>query len=128
MKTDVLICLFAHGNLAGALKSVTENLGMHTKDFFCFSNQKKSIEKIEEEILLLIENKTPKNILIFVDLAGGSCWLSANRLKRENNNIDIIGGVNVPMLVSFFINSQRMDWSSLLEKVIADGKKGITGQ
>ena len=128
MKTDFLICLFTHGNLACALKSVSEKLGVLTTNFYCFSNQEKSIEKIEEEIYLLIENTTPKNILIFIDLVGGSCWVSANRLKRENNNIDIIGGVNVPMLVSFFTNSQRMDWNSLLEKVISDGKKGILGR
>ena len=125
MKTDFLTCLFTHGNLAGALKSVTENLGISAGNLYSFSNQERAVQKIEADIRALIKDKSPEKILIFVDLAGGSCWLSAARLKNETNNIDIIGGVNVPMLVSYFMNSQRMDWQPLLEKVIADGKKGI---
>jgi len=125
MKSAPLTVLFTHGNLAGALKSVTKNLGVAAENFYSFSNQEKSIKDIETEILELIKDKSPENIMIFVDLTGGSCWISAARLKKENDQIEIMGGVNIPMLVSYFMNVQRMDWQFLLEKVSADAKKGI---
>ena len=125
MKDAYLVCIITHGDLACALKAAAEKLAIPTTELFCFSNQEKTLEKIEAEITALVQRRRPQKILILVDLVGGSCWFSANRLKRNYSDIALIGGVNIPMLVSFFTNARRLDWPGLLEKITTDAKKGI---
>lgn len=83
------------------------------------------LEEIEEAITRQIETEKPEKVAIFVDLVGGSCWISANRIKHGNKDIAVIGGVNVPMLVSYFINYERLQWQDLLNKITEDARKGI---
>jgi mannose/fructose-specific phosphotransferase system component IIA len=49
----------------------------------------------------------------------------ANRIKRNSKDIAVIGGVNLPMLVSYHINYNRLHWNDLLDKVVLDSNKGI---
>ena len=103
-----LSCIITHGLLAASLKAVAEKLVSLPSEVFCYSNQESVLEEIEESIHTLIAEKKPDKVLLFVDLMGGSCWVSANRIKRMDENIIIISGVNVPMLVSYFINYKRL--------------------
>ena len=47
------------------------------------------------------------------------------RVKKNNSDAVIITGINIPVLVSFVNNYERMPWNELLDKIISDGKKGI---
>jgi len=125
MNEQTLSCLITHGNLACSLKEVSEKLIKPAADIHCFSNQEIALEEIESHIKGLIREMQPQRIIVFVDLVGGSCWFSANRLKHEFPQLVIVGGVNVPMLVSFHMNLQRLSWETLMEKIVADAKKGV---
>ncbi len=120
-----LSCIITHGSLACSLKEVSENLGVPSKELMCFSNQETDLESIEASIQKLITQNKPQNIILFVDLMGGSCWVSANRIKHNQANVTIISGVNVPMLVSFFVNVKRLPWSELMAKIELDAKRGV---
>ena len=63
--------------------------------------------------------------MLFVDLVGGSCWRAALNIKKDRENIAVIAGINIPGLVSFSSNLDRMDWQELLEKVEQDAIKAI---
>ncbi|KGM93748.1 PTS sugar transporter subunit IIA [Clostridium botulinum] len=45
---------------------------------------------------------TEDGVLFMVDLFGGSPFNAASRLMIENNNMDIIAGVNLPMLLEVY--------------------------
>ena len=60
-----------------------------------------------------------------MDLIGGSCWSLANMIAREHPEIKIIGGVNLPMVISLIINHKKFEIDRLTEKIIEDSKKGI---
>ena len=123
--SNYLACVITHGALAGSLKAVVEKLVAQAPELHCFSNQESDIEAIGSAIQDLVENRKPDKIIIFVDLMGGSCWLSANRLKHFDENITIAAGVNLPMLVSYCVNYERLKWPELLIKIEADAQKGI---
>lgn len=125
MNDGTLGCLITHGTLACSLKQVTEKLIKPAADIHCFSNQEVALEEIEERIKALVRETKPQRLIVFVDLVGGSCWLSANRLKQEFPDMVVLGGVNVPMLVSFHMNLSRLGWEELIEKIIIDAKKGV---
>ena len=122
---NYLSCIITHGSLASSLKAVAGKLVSIPTELFCYSNQESSLDVIEESIHTLIAEKKPDKILLFVDLMGGSCWISANRIKRQDENITVISGVSVPMLISYFINYERLQWNELIEKIKADALKGV---
>ena len=128
MKSGYLTCLITHGDLAVSLKGAISKLVALPAPLYCFSNQENTLETIEQDIQTLIKENSPEKVVLFVDLIGGSCWLSANRIKRGNQDIAVLGGINLPMLLSFFLNYQRLDWEDFLEKIIDDAKKGILRQ
>jgi mannose/fructose-specific phosphotransferase system component IIA len=125
MNDDISCFLITHGDLGRCLIRISEKLVSQKTTISFYSNQEKTLEEIEKEILTKIEKNNTKHNLFFIDLAGGSCWMLANRLKRNNPNMAVIGGVNIPMLVSFQMNCSKMDWNDLLNKLVEDGKKGI---
>lgn len=122
---NYLSCVITHGSLACSLKEVTENLGVHSTGLMCFSNQEMDLEEIEISIQKLISQNKPQKTVLFVDLMGGSCWLSANKIKYNQENVTIISGVNIPMLVSFYTNINRLPWDELIEKILFDARRGM---
>ncbi len=125
MSREYLILLVTHGDLAFSLKGAMSKLTALSVPLYCFSNQEKSLQTIENEIEEIIRETGAKRVILFVDLLGGSCWMSARRIKRAHTERAVLGGVNLPMLLSFFLNYEKLAWEDLLDKIIEDGKKGI---
>ena len=64
-------------------------------------------------------------ILILTDLYGSTPSNIAYTLKKQcGNNIHIISGVNLPMLVTI-VNYADLSLEKIVKKVVRDGKKGI---
>ena len=125
MSNSALSFIITHGNLAKTLSDVSNLLTTPIVESYTYSNSEKSLEELSDEISEIIDLKQPENLIFFVDLMGGSCWMLINRLKRKYPHAQLLSGVNIPMLVSFQINYNHLTWQDLLEKIIADGKKGI---
>lgn len=122
---NYLVCIISHGDLADELYKVAQNLIPLTIPFFVYSNKKVTLEEIVKDIEKRIKKINPSNIAIFIDLMGGSCWHAAMRLKKNQEKVSIITGANVPALISFATNFERMDWANLLEKIQTDAQKAI---
>lgn len=57
------------------------------------------VQKYEQK---LKELNTTDGVLFLVDLFGGSPFNSASRIVIKNENMDIVTGVNLPMLLEIF--------------------------
>jgi mannose/fructose-specific phosphotransferase system component IIA len=64
-------------------------------------------------------------IVIFTDLAAGSCGIASRRVDREGRTIRRITGVNLPMLLEFFHYRDTLSLDELLPRMEAKGKAGI---
>ena len=117
--------LITHGNLAFELNEVSQKFLPLNIPNFVYSNQKDSVEKIIEQATTRINEHSPDKIIIFVDLLGGSCWHAAMGLKKSYNQVSILTGVNIPALISFSTNYNRLEWEDLLKKIEEDSKKAI---
>ncbi len=117
--------ILAHEDFAKSLKSTAEKITGPQPNIFPYSNKIDSLQiifkKINEQVAILQSNR----IYIFVDLIGGSCWSLANMIAKEHPDIIVVGGVNLPMVISFIINHDKLDTALLCEKIIEDSKKGI---
>jgi len=117
--------IITHGDLSKSLDQVTNHLIVSSTKIYNFSNKKLTLEQIENEIAKERERLQPEKSVLFVDLVGGSCWILANRIKQNSPDIAVIGGVNMPMLISYHLNYNRLGWNELLDKIVSDANKGI---
>ncbi len=117
--------VITHGNLAREMIETTQKFVDAKKDMYVFSNQKEALDTITHEVVCLCQEHRKSTVFIFTDLVGGSCWQAAFRVKKEHHDVKILGGVNLPMLISFAMNRERLNGDELLHKVLEDGQKAI---
>jgi mannose/fructose-specific phosphotransferase system component IIA len=120
------ICLMiSHGDFAFELNAVAQKFIPLDIPVYLYSNKKDSIEKIVLDVEQKIKKHHPEQIIVFVDLVGGSCWHAAMAIKKNHNNVSLFGGMNLPAVVSLATNINRLAWPDLLTKVEGDAVKAI---
>ena len=120
----VKIILISHGNLAQTLLETAAQIGsFDTKEIDTFSvSGKGDLESLPSKLLKALgENGT----LILVDTLGGSACNSAVQNTQHLQNIKVICGVNLNMLLAAINNRDKMDLISLASKVLEDGRKSL---
>ena len=87
-----------------------------------------STEDLTGEITkALDELKACVGVLIFTDLMGGTPFNVAAQLGHDKENIRIVAGTNLPMLVEIVMSRKFMDdLDGLVESVLETGKEQVT--
>lgn len=112
------IILATHGNASGELLKTTEMLigtqeNVATIDFVAGENAETIMGKYQQKIEGELSHCD--HFLFLVDTWGGSPFNAANRVAEGLDNMDVIAGVNIPMLVETFM--ARDDEPTLVELV-----------
>lgn len=116
--------LVTHGMLGAELLRTTEDILGPVDGVGCVSNAGTSLETLSERVRgLLADPDEP--VLLFVDLLGGSCTHASQRIRDLHPNVVIISGVNLPMLLDFFHNRDRVPIGELTQRLIEKGRNGI---
>ena len=123
----VKIFIAAHGNLANSLINSVELIVGKQKNLYAISNEKSySLTHLQYKIKTLLSNVIDQDgVLILTDMMGGSPNNASLRML-DDFKVEIISGVNLPMLlsaISAIKNSQ--DISQLADKVFTEGQKSI---
>lgn len=105
---SIIIC--AHGNLAESLKKSAEMIfgkieNVYPISFVPGENQ----EDIKKKINEMIKGNQLKEILILTDLFCGSPYNASAALAYENKNMDVLAGVNLPILLEAITNQSQKD-------------------
>ena len=84
-------------------------------------------ELTEEIAKAMDELKDCEGIIIFTDLMGGSPFNVAASLGHGKENVRIVAGTNLPMLVEIVMSRKFMDdLDGLVESVLETGKEQVT--
>lgn len=120
----VKIILISHGNMAEALLETASQIGsFDVKEIDTFSvSGKGDLESLPSKLLEALGNN---GTLILVDTLGGSSCNSAVQSTQHLQNVKVICGVNLNMLLTAINNRDKMDLISLAKKVLEDGKKSL---
>lgn len=124
----IAIIIATHGVAAEQLLKTTEMLigkqeDVATIDFVPGENAETIMGKYQEKLATTLSHC--EQVLFLVDTWGGSPFNAANRVAEGKNNMDIVTGVNVPMLVETFM--ARDDGPSLQELVAVALETGRSG-
>lgn len=94
--------VLSHGLLAeGMVDAVRQITGIDGDTLIARSNRGLSPAALDAELRGLV-GEGPA--MIFTDLPSGSCSIAARRLHHEGLHINIVSGVNLPVLLDFVIH------------------------
>ncbi|WP_445491950.1 PTS sugar transporter subunit IIA [Niallia sp. 03133] len=66
-----------------------------------------------------------KGALFMVDLFGGSPYNAAALITADKEEMDVVAGVNLPMLIEGFDKRQRSDFQDLIQSVSQTAAEGV---
>ena len=122
------ILVLSHCELTKELIKTAEVIAGKQENLFHINQDIKnenlaSLQGKISEILKKIDNE--KGTLVLTDMLGGTPC-NASVLLTKNFNIEVLTGVNLPMLLSAVFTSKTAQTAKeLADKVLADGKKSI---
>ena len=114
----------AHGELAAGLVDAVRNIaGVSPDALVAISNHGLG----RDELRAAIEGAlSDERSIIFTDLARGSCHLAALQVTRERQDVPVLTGVNLPMLLDFVFN-RRLGFQELVPRLTERGRAAIDG-
>jgi len=116
--------IIGHGGLAQALLEAAEKIIGPQDDVETLSNVGLSGDALCGKIVRLCK-KSRKEQIVFVDLPGGSCTISCMKVLRKKKNVHILCGMNLPMLLEFFILRHKFPARELVEILIKKATNNI---
>ena len=126
---SIAVIIATHGVAAEQLLKTTEMLigeqsDVATIDFVPGENAETIMGKYQEK--LANELAHCDQVLFLVDTWGGSPFNAANRVSEGKENMDIVTGVNVPMLVeTFMARDDGPSLAELVEVALETGRLGV---
>ena len=119
----VIIC--THGNSAPELlKSAEMICGKQENCQTVSFKEGESLEQLKSEISEKI-SQLKGTVFCLTDLKGGTPFNTLVSLLKSNPEMEIITGVNIPMLLELFINRSQLKKEELLSGITEAGKTGI---
>ena len=122
------IVIVSHGKFVdGILDSIRMLIGTDVLDKIepVILTETESVEGLTERIKKAIEKvKDEKGVLVLVDLFGGTPSRAAAIIALENPDVQIVSGLNLPMLLQVLLNIDE-NAKSLAKIAVEAGKEGI---
>jgi len=119
------LVLVTHAGLAGALKSAAEMIVGSIET--CASVEVASGEHADEimaRVVSAVERVSADGAIIMTDLFGGTPSNMAMSFLKEGR-IEVLTGVNLPMLIEFCSKRGRMSVAELAAELQRSGREGI---
>ncbi|MFC1692504.1 PTS sugar transporter subunit IIA [Candidatus Latescibacterota bacterium] len=118
--------IVGHRDIGAGILKALKSISGSFEHLSYISNEGFSTTELVAEIKSSFSSDGENELIIFIDVYGGSCWQAAKIAKPIKSHI--ITGVNLPMLLSF-INKRELfsldELPAILEK---DGKRGIKSE
>jgi len=125
-QTRPVAVLVTHGVLGRELVATVEAILGSQGDVITVSNTGLSADALVERIVEEIgRTAADAPVVLFSDLAAGSCGIASRRAELGPRALHRIAGVNLPMLLEFFHYRDSLPLDQLLPRMEAKGKAGI---
>ena len=125
------VTLVSHGQFAPGFKNALGMLARSDRDDIIAAGLEEDMgaEKFADVVKEKLEGITNEDeILLFGDILGGSPLTTAANVIAENDlleNTSIVGGVNLPFVITVALMKDTMDTDELIASQIAEAKDQI---
>ena len=118
--------IIGHRNVSTAFLEALESISGTYENLIPISNDGLSTQEIVDKIKDAFTESTGEEVIIFVDVFGGSCWRAAKMARLPRSHI--ITGLNLPMLLAFVNKREKLPFDDLFAIMETDGKRGIKSE
>lgn len=120
------LVVVAHAGLAAELINAAEMIvGKIEGSAAVEIKPEDSVDQIRTALTAAIESVTSANVIIMTDMFGGTpSNMSLSFLKE--NEIEVLTGVNLPMLIKFASDRSRFGVAELAAQIRDTGREGVT--
>jgi mannose/fructose-specific phosphotransferase system component IIA len=116
--------IVAHSSLASALATAVRQIaGVDEGVLRTISNEGRGPEQLLEFVR---EAAGDDPVIIFTDLASGSCAFAARKIALDRPATGIVSGVNLPLLLDFVFH-RDLPLQALVDRLVEKGRGGISG-
>lgn len=123
----VAIIIGTHGNFSEELVCSSEMIfGKQSNVGYITFKQGEGLEELAAKYSVAMDQLyTDDGVLFMVDLFGGSPYNAASMIALENENMDVVTGVNLPMLIETFESMSFSNVQELKEIAITAGLASV---
>lgn len=120
------LILCSHGPFAIGLLQSLEMLAGNASNLSAFSLEPGDDVNVYRQAIVSQLEAYPKGSIVFVDLFGGTpCNQMLQYVQESGHVIEMVSGMNLPMLLSAVIMRKTLKGSDLSVSLIADGKQSV---
>jgi PTS system mannose-specific IIA component len=117
--------LVAQGNLAKSLLEAAAAIVPDTGRVVTVSNQDCALSGLPRRMSQALSALRKGDVVIFTDMLGSSCFGAARNARTGRRQVALICGVNLPMLIRFFMYRERSPFSDLVALVEEAGRQAV---
>jgi mannose/fructose-specific phosphotransferase system component IIA len=117
--------IVGHGAFAASMLKTAEEIVGKQDLIDVVSNTGLSGKVLIERIRKAIGPDKGQDTILFVDLPGGSCTISCYNLLENMRDLNIICGINLPILLEFIVLREKCSAKELVPILINKGKENI---
>jgi len=114
-----------HGDFAETMLKTAEQIVGKQKLVDVISNSAMSCNQLNERLERTLGQNNTKETIVFVDLPGGSCTISCYNVLRNRKDLNVICGINLPVLIEFFMLREKYPAHELVPILVKKGKDSI---
>jgi len=119
--------IVTHADLAQALVRAAERVVGSIEDVTLLSNEGLSRDDLEDAIEASVRDWKAGGLLL-TDFWGGSCHTCGASAARRHGEVVIVTGINLPLLLDYLHNRDRLSAPELAERLQQKGRDSIRVQ
>ena len=119
--------IVTHADLAQALVRAAERVVGSIEDVTLLSNEGLSRDDLEDAIEASVRDWKTGGLLL-TDFWGGSCHTCGASAARRHGEVVIVTGINLPLLLDYLHNRDRLSAPELAERLQQKGRDSIRVQ
>jgi mannose/fructose-specific phosphotransferase system component IIA len=113
-----------HGNLGQELIASAREVYRIEAPLEALSNSGRDVGALREAIAVWLQRREGP-ALILVDVGGGSCGIAAQQAAVGRAQTWVLGGVNLPMILTFLTGFGQLEPSALVSKMLDRGVTAV---
>ncbi|OGC00698.1 hypothetical protein A2V82_02970 [candidate division KSB1 bacterium RBG_16_48_16] len=120
--------LLTHGPIGDAIIEAVKGIMGIEDGLHALSVTNMSVAEITQRLLSLINAPEEKSdgVVILASLKGGSCWNVAVSVAKDHPHIQVVSGLNLPMVLTFMTKRESHAIDELATTLEKDGVRGIS--
>ncbi len=125
-RKKIACVVVAHGNVAQCLMDAVQGILGTQSNWVAVSNAGLGLNDLNAAIAEAIaELQKTCDVIVMSDMPGGSCHHACQEMIGQNSEVRAVSGLNLMMLLEFFVKRDRQPVDDLLGLVMERGRDAI---